>query len=173
MSDSRSLYEQVILDHNKNPHNFKAMEHPDHQIDGYNPLCGDQFTVYLKINGDVIEDITFHGAGCAISKSSASLMTTQLKGKTIQEALALFHAFHAMITISTESGDGRHNDVSRELSGIFHVVSGGNDRFATGTVVDANVEGLDLYNTMLGAYGVTRRMGPADRAVQPVAGILR
>lgn len=86
-------------------------------------------------------------------------------GKTILE--------NAMITISTESGDGRHNDVRRELSGVFHVIGGGNDRFATGEVLDVGAEGLDVYNTMLAAYGVTRRMGPADRAVREVSGILR
>lgn len=86
-------------------------------------------------------------------------------GRTILE--------NAMITISTESGDGRHNDVRRELSGVFHVLGSGNERFATGSVLDVGAEGIDLYNTMLGAYGVTRRMGPADRAVRMVSGILR
>lgn len=98
MTDSRALYEQVILDHNKNPRNFHAIEPCDHKVDGYNPLCGDQYTIYLQIDGDTITDISFTGAGCAISKSSASLMTSTLKGKTIQEAEALFTLFHRMLT---------------------------------------------------------------------------
>ncbi len=81
---------------------------------------------------------------------------------------------NSMITVSTESGDGRHNDVDRELSGIFHAITGANDRFATGSIVDVgDMEGLDLYNTMLGAMGVSERLGPADRSVATVDAILR
>ncbi|MFP6581041.1 MAG: SUF system NifU family Fe-S cluster assembly protein [Candidatus Hydrogenedentota bacterium] len=99
MPDQRSLYEKVILDHNKSPRNFHAMENPDHKAEGYNALCGDQFTVYLKMDDqDCIEDITFEGAGCAISKSSASVMTTLLKGKSTAEATKLFTDFTEMIT---------------------------------------------------------------------------
>jgi len=99
MSDtSRALYEQVILDHNKNPRNFKELPNADRVVEGYNPLCGDQFTVYLNLEGDRIVDIAFKGAGCAISKSSASVMTSELKGKTKAEALAVFQKFHHMIT---------------------------------------------------------------------------
>jgi nitrogen fixation NifU-like protein len=99
MADQRSLYEKVILDHNKSPRNFGEMEHPDHKAEGYNALCGDQFTVYLKVgDDDTIEDIKFEGAGCAISKSSASVMTSELKGKTCAEAKQLFTDFTEMIT---------------------------------------------------------------------------
>lgn len=98
MSNNRALYEQVILDHNKSPRNFGVMDDPDLHADGYNALCGDQFTIYLKMDGDVIEDIRFEGSGCAISKSSASVMTTLLKGKTKDEAQALFAQFKDMIT---------------------------------------------------------------------------
>lgn len=98
MSGSRALYEQVILDHNKTPRNFKKIEEPDYKIEGFNPLCGDHFTIYLKMDGDRIGQLTFEGAGCAISKSSASVMTTILQGKTIKEAKRIFDSFHAMVT---------------------------------------------------------------------------
>lgn len=94
----RALYEQVILDHNKNPRNFREIKDADRTLEGYNPLCGDQFTVYLKMDGDKIADLAFKGSGCAISKSSASVMTAELKGKTREEALAIFNKFHHMIT---------------------------------------------------------------------------
>ncbi len=98
MADTRALYEQVILDHNKNPRNFHALDPCDHRIEGFNPLCGDHFTVYVKLDDGRITDISFTGAGCAISKSSASVMTSVLKGKTIAEAKTLFTKFHQMIT---------------------------------------------------------------------------
>lgn len=103
MTDTRALYEQVILDHTKNPRNFKALEHCDHTLEGYNPLCGDQFTIYVKMDGDVIADIAFEGHGCAISKASASLMTATLKGKTVEEAKQIFESFHAMVTSDPEA----------------------------------------------------------------------
>ncbi len=102
MSSNRALYEQVILEHNKKPRNFREMPEATCKAKGLNPLCGDHFTIYLKLNGDVIEDVSFHGAGCAISKSSASVMTTLLKGKTKAEAEALFVKFHSMITANPE-----------------------------------------------------------------------
>tara|TARA_R110001592_G_scaffold106768_7_gene299352 strand:+ start:1079 stop:1534 length:456 start_codon:yes stop_codon:yes gene_type:complete len=103
MSDSRALYEQVILDHNKNPRNYKKLEGADQSIEGFNPLCGDHFTVHLNFDGETISEIAFEGSGCAISKSSASVMTTILKGKTRQEAEALFKTFHDMITADPET----------------------------------------------------------------------
>ncbi len=118
MSDARALYEQVILDHNKNPRNFKVIEDADHKIEGYNPLCGDHFTVYVKLDGDTISDIGFSGAGCAISKSSASVMSTTLKGKTVQEARALFQKFHDMITDDVEA------PVDEDALGKLRVFSG-------------------------------------------------
>jgi len=98
MADKRALYEQVILEHNKSPRNFRAMADADRRTEGHNPLCGDHFTIYLKLEGDRIADISFDGAGCAISKSSASVMTSLLKGKTKEEAEAMFVKFHQMIT---------------------------------------------------------------------------
>jgi nitrogen fixation protein NifU and related proteins len=95
---NRALYEQVILEHNKSPRNFHEMEAPDICADGHNPLCGDHFDICLKLKDGMIEEVSFTGQGCAISKSSASIMTTLLKGKTVQEAEAMFVKFHAMIT---------------------------------------------------------------------------
>jgi nitrogen fixation NifU-like protein len=97
MADLSELYQQVILDHNKKPRNFKVIEAADRQQEGYNPLCGDQLVLYLKLNGDVIEDVGFQGSGCAISKASASMMTTAIKGKTKAEADTLFNEFHHMV----------------------------------------------------------------------------
>ena len=98
MSDLRELYQEVLLDHNRRPRNFQKLEGADQTAEGYNPLCGDQVTVYLKLDGDVIREITFQGSGCAISKSAASMMTASLKGKTRAEAEALFQKFHQMLT---------------------------------------------------------------------------
>jgi nitrogen fixation protein NifU and related proteins len=98
MSDLRELYQEVILDHNKRPRNFQKLEGANRAAEGYNPLCGDQITVYLLVEDHVIRDITFQGSGCAISKASASMMTAAVKGKTTAEAEGLFEAFHGMVT---------------------------------------------------------------------------
>ena len=98
MSDLSDLYQEVILDHNRRPRNFHALEGASHSAEGYNPLCGDRLTLYLKLNGDTIEEVSFEGAGCAISKASASMMTDALKGRSVAEASALFERFHRMVT---------------------------------------------------------------------------
>jgi len=98
MSDLRELYQEVILDHNKRPRNFQKLEGANRTAEGYNPLCGDQITVYLRLEDDVIKDISFQGSGCAISKASASLMTASVKGKTQAEAEVLFDGVHTMLT---------------------------------------------------------------------------
>ncbi|MFQ5483083.1 MAG: Fe-S cluster assembly sulfur transfer protein SufU [Nitrospinaceae bacterium] len=99
MSYTEELYQQVILDHNKKPRNFREIQDSTHSCHGFNPLCGDDYTVYLKVNPDgVIEDISFMGSGCAISKSSSSMMTAYLKGKTVDEAKVVFNEFHKMVT---------------------------------------------------------------------------
>ena len=98
MSDLAELYQEVILDHNRRPRNFYALADASHSAEGYNPLCGDRLTLYLKVSGDRIEDVSFEGAGCAISKASASLMTDAVKGRTTAEAQALFDRFHRMVT---------------------------------------------------------------------------
>jgi len=98
MSDLGELYQQVILDHNKAPRNFREVPDANRTADGHNPLCGDKIQLWVKVVDGVIEDVGFLGAGCAISQASASVMTTAVKGKTVQEAERLFAAFHAMVT---------------------------------------------------------------------------
>lgn len=98
MSELNELYQEVILDHNRRPHNFRVIDPASAKQEGYNPLCGDRLTLYVTLDGDVIKDVAFQGTGCAISKASASLMTDALKGKTVQEARELFEQFHDMIT---------------------------------------------------------------------------
>jgi nitrogen fixation NifU-like protein len=98
VSELTDLYQEVILDHNRRPHNFRAIDAASAKQEGYNPLCGDRLTLYLTLDGEVIKDAAFQGSGCAISKASASLMTDAVKGKTVAEARELFEQFHAMIT---------------------------------------------------------------------------
>ena len=102
MSELTDLYQEVILDHNRRPRNFRTIDEATRKQEGYNPLCGDRLTLYVKLDGDRISDVAFQGTGCAISKASASLMTEALKGKTVGEARALFERFHDMITSSTD-----------------------------------------------------------------------
>ena len=98
MTDLRELYQQVILDHNKNPRNFREMAPPATRVEGFNPLCGDHYTVFLQVDGDTIKDVSFTGNGCAISKASASVMTSTIKGKSKGEASQLFDTFHKLVT---------------------------------------------------------------------------
>ena len=98
MSELSELYQQVILDHNKKPRNFRKLETANHTAEGYNPLCGDQLTVYLDLEDDAVKDISFEGSGCAISKAAASMMTQAVKGKTKEEVEQLFDEFHEMVT---------------------------------------------------------------------------
>jgi nitrogen fixation NifU-like protein len=98
MSDLADLYQEVILDHNRRPRNFHALRDASHSAEGYNPLCGDRLTLYVRLEGDTIADVSFEGAGCAISKASASMMTDVLKGRSVAEANALFDRFHRMVT---------------------------------------------------------------------------
>ncbi|MCK4763977.1 MAG: SUF system NifU family Fe-S cluster assembly protein [Candidatus Aminicenantes bacterium] len=104
-ADLKELYQEIILDHNKNPRNFKKLDRHTHKAEGYNPLCGDHYTLYLKVENDKILDVSFEGAGCAISKSSASLMTSCIKGKSRAEAEEIFRNFHLMLTGNLEPGD--------------------------------------------------------------------
>jgi len=98
MSELRDLYQEVILDHNRKPRNFRVLAHPSRTAEGHNPLCGDNVTVEVDVADDVICDIGFQGSGCAISKAAASLMTASLKGKTVGEAERTFERFHQMLT---------------------------------------------------------------------------
>lgn len=97
-NELKELYQQVILDHNKSPRNYGKPEEFNHSAEGYNPLCGDHVDVYLVVDEGIVKDVKFEGSGCAISKSSASLMTTIVKGKTVQEAESLFEDFHDLVT---------------------------------------------------------------------------
>jgi nitrogen fixation NifU-like protein len=102
MSALSDLYQEVILDHNRRPRNFRVVERASRTQEGYNPLSGDRLTLYVTLDGDRVADVAFQGSGCAISKASASLMTEALKGKTIAEAGALFDRFHEMVTSSPD-----------------------------------------------------------------------
>lgn len=102
-SDFRELYQETILDHNKNPRNYRAMPDATHHLEGFNPLCGDRLHLYLRVENGVIRDASFEGQGCAISKSSASLLTATIKGKTIAEAEIIFSRFHEMVTSDMQS----------------------------------------------------------------------
>ena len=97
MSELDELYQSVILDHNKSPRNFRKLEHATNHAEGRNPLCGDQFDIWLTLDGEVISEVTFLGQGCAISKASASMMTQAVKGKTVAEARELFNRFHDVV----------------------------------------------------------------------------
>jgi nitrogen fixation NifU-like protein len=98
VTDLRELYQEVILDHAKKPRNFRAIEEPTARAEGFNPLCGDRATIFLKLEGDRLSDVSFKGAGCSISTASASLMTDALKGRTREEAEVLFERFHRLVT---------------------------------------------------------------------------
>ncbi len=105
MSDLRDLYQELILEHGKRPRNFKFPEHANRTGHGHNPLCGDRLILKLVVDGDVIKDAGFQGAGCAISTAAASTMTEVIKGKTIAEAHALFESFHALVTLGATEHD--------------------------------------------------------------------
>ena len=102
MSNLNDLYQEVILDHNKRPRNFRTLDGASHHAEGYNPLCGDRLSLYVHVENETITDIGFQGSGCAISKASASLMTDALKGRSVAEAQALFERFHRMVTTSPD-----------------------------------------------------------------------
>ena len=103
MSELGELYQQIILDHNRKPRNFQKVADANRSAEGFNPLCGDQIQVYVKLEGDHIRDIGFQGSGCAISRASASLMTSALKGKSAGEAEELFQRFHRLVTTDEEA----------------------------------------------------------------------
>ena len=119
------LYQQTILEHNRNPRNFKKLEGATHTAEGYNPLCGDHLWVYMKVNAqNIIEEAAFEGSGCAISKASASMMTTALKGKTVDGARVLFHEFHNLV-IGQLKPDTQSNHLGKltVFSGIWQYPS--------------------------------------------------
>ena len=118
MADLRDLYQEVILEHSKQPRNYRELGDANHKAEGYNPLCGDHFTVYLKMEGDKIQDVSFQGSGCAISKASASMMTQSIKGKTMAEAEKIFERFHQLVTGAAESGAGEELGKLAVFSGV-------------------------------------------------------
>lgn len=118
MSDLQDLYQEVVMDHNRRPRNFRKLEDADRSLEGYNPLCGDRYTVYLKLESGRITDIGFQGAGCAISRASSSMMTEAIKGKSVEEAEEIFEAFHGMLT------DGPDADYDADEVGDLEVLSG-------------------------------------------------
>ena len=118
MSELDELYQEVILDHNKSPRNFRAMTHANRRAEGYNPLCGDHVTVFVQMENGVIRDISFQGSGCAISKASASMMTAELKGKNEAAAEALFENVHKMLM-----GDASDEKVADKV-GKLQILSG-------------------------------------------------
>jgi len=116
--DLKDLYRDVIVDHNRHPRNFREMPDADRHADGYNPLCGDKLTVYVRLDGERIEDVSFHGSGCAISVASASLLTESIKGKTVPEAERLFRSMHDLLTNDDTTVDVASLGKLGALSGV-------------------------------------------------------
>tara|TARA_B100001123_G_scaffold123933_1_gene144327 strand:- start:11480 stop:11932 length:453 start_codon:yes stop_codon:yes gene_type:complete len=100
--DAQDLYQEIVMDHNRRPRNFGSIADSTSSSEGFNPLCGDQVTVFLKVSDEIVEDVSFEGVGCAISKSSASMMTEGVKGKSVAEALTVFQAFRRMLTTTSD-----------------------------------------------------------------------
>jgi nitrogen fixation NifU-like protein len=118
MPDLRELYQEVILEHSKQPRNYRQLASANHKAEGYNPLCGDHFTVYVELEGDAIRDISFEGSGCAISKASASMMTQMLKGKSRADAQAIFEKFHKLVTGHASSNGAESLGKLAAFSGV-------------------------------------------------------
>lgn len=118
MPDLGDLYQDVILEHSKVPRNYRELPGADRHAEGYNPLCGDRFTVYLKMEGNIIRDVAFQGSGCAISKASASMMTQSVKGKTKEEAAAIFDRFHKLVTGRAATPEGQDLGKLSVFSGV-------------------------------------------------------
>lgn len=121
MPDLSALYQEVILDHNRRPRNFAVLQDADHQSEGFNPLCGDRVTVYVKLEGSVVDEISFQGSGCAISMASASIMTESLKGRKLEEVEALFERFHQLVTGKLDSEGHSEPDLGKLV--VFEGVS--------------------------------------------------
>ena len=117
MSELSDLYQEVILDHSRHPHNYHVMDGATRQANGHNPLCGDQVTIFVKLADDKIQDVSFQGNGCAISKSSASVMTDEVKGKTLPEVFDLFQKFHRLVT-DTDAPKPDETDKLAVFSGV-------------------------------------------------------
>lgn len=144
MTDLRELYQQIILDHNRRPRNFRKLDDANHSAEGNNPLCGDIITVFVRVENDTIADVGFQGSGCAISQASASLMTETVKGKSLEEAERLFEAFHTLVT----SGDEGHAERGKALGKLAAL--GGVRRFPA-RVKCANLPWHTLRAALVGA----------------------
>ena len=118
MFDLKDLYQEVIVDHNRSPRNFGKLENPDRTLEGFNPLCGDRLTLYLNMNDNTIDEISFDGSGCAISVASASLMTDAMKGKTAEEAEDIFNSFHQLVTSDGDDIDSEKLGKLAALAGV-------------------------------------------------------
>jgi nitrogen fixation NifU-like protein len=118
MADLRELYQELILDHSKKPRNYREMPNANRKVEGFNPLCGDHFTVYMDLEGETVKDISFQGSGCALSKASASMMTQALKGKTKSDAEALFERFHGLVTGKTAGPEAESLGKLAVFSGV-------------------------------------------------------
>lgn len=116
--DLQDLYRDVIVDHNRNPRNFRPMPDADRRAEGFNPLCGDKLELFVKIKDDIIEDVSFQGSGCAISVASASLLTERVKGQSIKQAMALFSRMHALLTDDDAVADPEQIGKLAALSGV-------------------------------------------------------
>ncbi len=114
-NELEELYQSIILDHNRRPQNFRVMPEASAHAEGVNPMCGDQLTVWLKMDGDLVADVSFQGSGCAISKASASIMTQTVKGKTRAEAEQIFDSFHGLVT---GHGGGEELGKLKAFSGV-------------------------------------------------------
>lgn len=121
MNDLRDIYQEVILDHYRKPRNFHPLEEASQEASGHNPLCGDRVSVFLEIEGDSVKDVSFQGAGCAISTASASLMTEAVKGRTLGEVRALFKNFHDMMTRETDLDEGVDLGKLEVFSGVRQI----------------------------------------------------
>ena len=118
MNDLQDLYQDIIMDHNRRPRNFGPVDQPTHKKEGYNPLCGDQIEIELKILDGIVVDVGFTGVGCAISKSSASMMTEEIKGKELEVVESMFEQFRRMITINDQT------DLDADLLGDLEILQG-------------------------------------------------
>ena len=113
MPDLRELYQETVLEHSKTPRNYRELRNANHKAEGFNPLCGDHFTIYVDLDEDAVRDVSFQGSGCAISKASASMMTQSVKGKTRAEIEKLFERFHDMVTGRVSADGADHSDLGK------------------------------------------------------------
>jgi nitrogen fixation NifU-like protein len=148
MSELSDLYQEVILDHNKNPRNFREIDDADKYADGKNPLCGDALRVYVALDGDTVKDVSFKGSGCAISKASASMMTQAVKGKTKEEAESIFDEFHRMVTGELDiEADENHLGKLKIFAGVLEFPARVKCASLSWHTLNAALHGEDIVST--------------------------